>query len=613
MHLRRHYFRNINFKLIASAFTLLLSNTVLVRPVASSNKSDYLICSDFMFVFARGSGAEVNSSRDFQPFKAAVDEVFGNSNYSYSFYELGSRPEGWSGKSYPAPGIGISTFDRFTTSLGALFSAGEMNAYGDSVYDGAVEAMTFTLEMRSSCPNTKIVLAGYSQGAQVVSKTLQMIKPNWIFAALTFGDPKLYLPEGKLNLFTRTTAACRGENFSDYRAFVPDCYAYEGILGGYKPYQPSSDYSGKLKAYCQFHDVICSSYIDLDNLVAGHATYVEQGTYKRAIQDLYNMVKPQTYNRPAQDLAILFDNTSSMDYLLNQFQAEAIAAANRVLKKGGRVALYTYGDLEEVTPEQLCDFDTCTIANIGPLIRGITTAGGGDAPESLLSASYTLMRELKWNIGANKSLIVFTDADYHNPDRNGITLDDVVALSKTIDPVNFYILTTVDSADAYAELANRTGGAVSTSDLASAFSDLETAILTHDTPEIYTSTDLPPADPATVSGLRLTKTSDTSVHLDFSTDGVINFITLNDFPAGYTEATSVEITDLDLSAPITICVSSASSNGFRGEAACASTDTLTPSQDPSAPTDPTSPATPSTTPSTTPTATVPKAPNTSCP
>lgn len=575
MHLRRHYFRNVNFKLVASALALVLSNTVLVRPVTSSDKSDYLTCSDFMFVFARGSGATVNSERDFQPFKAAVDEVFGNSGYSYSFYELGSRPEGWSGKSYPAPGIGISSFDRFTTSLGALFSGGEMNAYGDSVEDGAVEAMTFTLEMRSVCPNTKIVLAGYSQGAQVVSKTLQKIKPSWIFAALTFGDPKLYLPEGKMNLLTRTTAACRGENYSDYRAFVPDCYAYEGILGGYKPYQVSSEYSGKLKAYCQFHDVICSSYIDLDRLYSGHATYAEQGTYLRGIQDVYNMIEPKTYNRPAQDVAILIDSTASMDIFTAKYQHEAITAANRVLKKGGRVALYTYADLDDTIPvQQLCDFDTCSTANIENLIRGITYQGGGDLPESLLSASYKLMRELKWDIGANKSLVVFTDADYHNPDRDGITLDQVVELSQSIDPVNFYILTDPYYASAYTELAERTGGAVYTSDVASAFTNLEAEIISRNPPEIYISTDLPAPDFATVSDLHLTQASETSVHLDFTTDGVINFISLNDYAAGFTEETSVEITDLDLSSPITICVSSASANGFRGEAACA---TLEPS------------------------------------
>ena len=295
------------------------------------------------------------------------------------------------------------------------------------------------------------------------------------------------------------------------------------------------------------------------------------------------MLVPQAYSRPAQDVAILFDNTSSMQPLLGQFQAEAIAVANRTLKKGGKVALYTYGDLEDSVPVQLCDFSTCSAANIASLIKNIEISDGGDDPESLLSASYTLMRELKWDIGANKSLVVLTDAEYHNPDRDGITLEDVVSLSQSIDPVNFYILTKPEFATTYADLANHTDGAVYTTDLASAFDDIESDILSRDTPAIYTSATLSAPDFATISNLQLTQTSSTSLHLDFITNGVINFITMNDFPAGYTEATSVEITDLDFSAPITICVSSASSNGFRGEATCASTDSFSPApsnQDP---------------------------------
>ena len=568
MKLRHHHFRNkFNFKFLAVAFTLLLSNTLCVYQAngVTDEQRSYLSCTDFMFIFARGSGAPLNSDRDFKPFKAAVDEVFGDSGYSYSFYELGSTA--WSGYSYPAPGIGISTWDRFFTSLGAILTGGEMNDYGDSVYAGTVEAKTFIWQMRGVCPNTKIVLAGFSQGAQVVSSTIQIVDPSWIYAALTFGDPKLYLPEGKMNWFTRTTAACRNENLSDYRAFVPDCYAYQGILGGFNPYQPSG-YSGKLKAYCQFHDVICSSYIDLGNLAYGHATYAQQGTYKRGVQDVFNMIEPATYVRPSQNVAILFDITGSMRPLLAQFQHEAITTAKKTLSKGGKVALYTYGDLEEVNPVQLCDFDTCTEGNVENYIRNLTVSGGGDLPESLLSASYTLMRELHWDIGANKSLVVLTDAEYHNPDRDGITLDDVVELSKSIDPVNFYILTDPAHASSYQELATRTDGGVYTSDVASAFGDLEAEILSRDPGAIYTSTDLPAPTLATIENLALTQTSATSVHLDFDTDGVMSFISLNDYIAGFTEETSLEITDLDLSEPITICVSPVSSTGYRGDAAC---------------------------------------------
>ena len=84
----------------------------------------------------------------------------------------------------------------------------------------------------ASCPGTKYVVGGYSQGAMVVSKALGSLNADRIIYAATFGDPKIYLPEGKGIL----PAACRGENLSDYRMYVPDCQAYKGLLGAYVPY-----------------------------------------------------------------------------------------------------------------------------------------------------------------------------------------------------------------------------------------------------------------------------------------------------------------------------------------------------------------------------------------
>lgn len=542
----------------------------IINASAYSSDDEYLSCTDFKFVFARGSGAEVGSERDFVPFKKAVDEVFGNSKYSYSFYELGSRPGGWNGFTYPAPGIGISTFERFETSIGALISGGEMHAYGDSVENGSIEASYYWMKLKVRCPNTKVVFAGYSQGAQVISRMLQQAEPTNMFAALTFGDPKLYLPEGSMNIFTRTTAACRGEKFSDYRAYVPDCYAYQGILGGYNPYQASDEYSGKLKAYCQWHDVICSSYIDLDNLSYGHASYDEQGTYLRGIQDVYNMIEPETYKRPAQNLAILFDTTGSMWPLLSQFKNQAISAAKKVIKLGGKVAIYTYGDLDEVTPTQLCDFETCSSDNIEDYIRGITVDGGGDTPESMLSASFSVMRELKWEIGANKSLLTLTDAPYLNPDRDDVTLDDVVKLSESIDPVNFYILTTKDVASTYEGIAERTNGGVYTNESSLALDDIEEEFLSRTPSPIYESTDLELPTISEITNLEIEQTSETSLRVDLDTDAAITIVTIGDYIAGYTEQKSVEITDLDLTKKIDICFAPVSSSGYRNEPSCVS-------------------------------------------
>ncbi len=575
MQLHRFRIKKPNLKFWAVSLTLLFSSLPVMPAaavVASPDDDPNLICTDIKVVYARGSGVEVGSERDYIPFKNAMSETFNGSGLSLSFYELGSNRDngGYGGYSYPAPGIGIKTWQRFNTSLGALFSGGAYNDYGDSVEAGASEAMTFIFKYRNKCHDSKIVLAGYSQGAQTVSRTLQKVNPAWIYAALTFGDPKLHLPEGKLNLFTLTTPACvEGKRaFSEYRTFVPDCYAYEGILGGYQPYQLDG-YSGKLFAYCQWHDVICSSYADINDLAYGHASYLEQGTYARATRDLYNKIFPDAPldSEPVQNVVFLFDVTDSMSTYLANFQASALSAAERIFDSGGKIAFYTYGDLKDTEPAQICDFSTCTLDSLKTAIKNLKLHGGDDRPESLLSASYTLMKELKWDAGANKSVLVFTDADFLNPDRDYKTLEDVVELSLDIDPVNFYILTTTASASAYDELIARTDGRLIylRESAVDPFNIAVNFLTAHD-PDTLINRGAPAE--ATISNLSFERTSPSSLRISFATDAAATVITLDDFIAGYTDQTSVEITDLDPTREINLCLSPISQSGFRSAPVC---------------------------------------------
>lgn len=577
-----------NLKILAICLTFLLSVFAFNYSAANVNaatvtRESALECTDLKFVFARGSGVEIGSSRDYAPFASAVESIFGKTNLSYSFYELGSLAGGWGGNSYPAPGIGIATWQRFTTSLGALFSGGEANDYGESVEEGADEAMTYLLQLRSHCgEKTKVILAGYSQGAQVVSRTLQKIdrSPSLVYSALTFGDPKLHLPEGKKNLFTQRTRACSEgkSSYSVYRAYVPDCYTYEGILGGYDPYQTTSAYDGKLKAYCQWRDVICSSYIDLDDLAYGHASYDEQGTFTRAVKDVYNQLASdgvfgadsETFDHPVQNVALLFDNTDSMSYLFSRYQVEATKVAKRVFESGDKVALYTYGDLEDDknTPHELCSFSTCTADNIEDFINSITLAGGGDEPESLLSSSLSVMKRLTWDAGANKSIVVLTDAPYHDPDHDKTTLEDVKKLAADLDPVNFYILTTALQAKNYDSLAGATDGKVYVSTLEDAFSLIETDITSHETPTNYAYAEPSTFTSSVVSSLSAEKTSSSSAKVSFNSSASKFILTLNDYILGFTEKTEFTLTDLDFSTAQILCVSPVSADGFRDASVC---------------------------------------------
>lgn len=416
-------------------------------------------CPEVRFVFARGSGGELGKDQNYLAWRAGIEGKLDGMGLSYEFIDL----------DYPAVGI-----DNLSVITGAFFGAGEAYEFGASVNDGVEKLITMI--NHDKCTKTKYVLGGYSQGAMVVSKALRDLDAEKIIYAATFGDPKIYLPEGKSwfavgfgsnsgKNFARTgtvPAACRNENLSDYRMYVPDCYAYEGLLGSYQPYEPMS-FQGKVGTWCNKYDVFCSSYLS----VASHVGYVADNLYEDAGRVVADKVADAlgvelAYVSP-HDTAILIDTTYSMRGMIDAYKSEALRLARETLENGGRVALYDYRDLVVgYQPHQYCGFETCTLEVVERALNTMTvdTRGNGDDPESLLSAAYTVMSEQEWQVGATKSLVVLTDATYLSPDRDLTTYSEVVRLSREIDPVNFYVVTDEATAGAYEDLTADTGGRV---------------------------------------------------------------------------------------------------------------------------------------------------------
>lgn len=508
------------------AAILMLAITVLMpRAIVQA-----VACPDVRIIFARGSGGEQYTDANYLEFKSTLESKLRATSISYDFVDL----------DYPAVGIGI---DRLDVSLGALFGSGDAYEFGKSVKTGA-KNLANTIN-GASCPNTKYAVGGYSQGAMVVSRALHSISTDRLIYAATFGDPKLYLPEGAGLM----PAACRGENLSDYRMYVPDCQAYKGLLGAYIPYEPDA-LIGKVGTWCNKRDIFCSSHMS----VTDHVSYISDNLYEDASRVIFDKIT-KTFgvaNRVTSphDTAILIDSTGSMKSMISKYKAEALRLATETFNAGGRVALYDYRDLDDpYQPVQHCDFDTCTPESFQAGLNNIGTENGGDDPESLLSASMRVMTDLRWKYGATKSLVVLTDANFLSPDRDGVTFDEVVALSKRIDPVNFYIVTTNGHADDYAALASATDGKVVTN------LD-ELSLLTDYIMERYDS--LPRVEESTPTPrptIEITSTeypSSTQAKISFTTTGTRTMVVLNDAILGTAEDTEIIITDLDRAVDNTI-------------------------------------------------------------
>lgn len=429
--------QKIKYKFLSLVAVVLVAFSFPTLPTTASG------CPDLRVVFARGSGEERWKSSSYLEFRETIESKLRTINLSYEFIDL----------DYPAVPVGTHNLG---VTIGAYFGAGESYEFGKSIQTGTKNLIS--LVNGSGCPRTKYVLGGYSQGAMVVMKALPSLKSERIIYASTFGDPKIYLPEGA----GVVPPACSGRGLSDYRMYVPDCQAYKGLLGGSDPYRPEV-FKGKVGTWCNRKDIFCSSRFSIDD----HVSYVSDDLYKDASKVIFDKIckafSIKSRIASPHDTVFMFDSTGSMTSLIGKYQEEALRLAKETLESGGRIALYDYRDLDDpYEPVEHCNFETCNLEIFTRAIDSIVLDGGGDTNESLLSASFSAMRNLKWKFGATKSMVVLTDAPFLMPDRDGITMKEVVRLSKEIDPVNFYIITEPENYDDYIELAEQTDGMVVT-------------------------------------------------------------------------------------------------------------------------------------------------------
>ena len=524
--------RNIKFKLkrwqILSAAVIIVLAGVLMKTYQPIVKATG--CPDLRVIFVRGSGGERYTSGDYLAFKEAMETKLATTELSYTIDDL----------DYPAVSIDIND-GHLGTLIGAYISGGDAYDFGESVHEGTDKLVE--LIKNDECKNTKYVLAGYSQGTMVVMNGLDEIDADRVIYVATFGDPKIYLPEGA----GAVPVACANRNLSEYRIYVPDCRAYKGILGERNPYV-TSKFSGKVGTWCNKYDILCSSHYSIKS----HTSYETDGLYEDASRYIFSKIGKEfnirnQYTSP-HDTVILIDSTDSMDDLIDKYKAEAMRLAEKTLKAGGRVALYDYRDLVEgYVPVERCNFQTCNLETFRRGFNEIVTDGGGDEPESLMSSSLRVMRQLNWNLGSTKSLVILTDAGYHSLDLDGTTFYDVQKLSKQIDPVNFYIITEDYNVENYRDLAQATGGVVvaSTDDL---------SLLTDTIMERFDS--LPRVEEEfvdenydnilpTLVVEEASETADGNAKIRFSSDGRATVLVLNGAILGTTYEKEITITGLN--------------------------------------------------------------------
>lgn len=428
-------------------------------------------CTDVDAVFARGSGQDLASDESKVFVKDMTDRI--SAPATVNIYELGTVPI--DGHQYPAVNV-ANIFNGNAIGAGGPFGAGGSHDYGKSVNEGVAEATAYITSRAATCPETVFVLAGYSQGAQVIGEVYDEtltddLRERVVFNAM-FGDPKLYLPEGR----GIWPPACSGREFSPWRRAVANCDVDNGSLQARKPYLPAG-WEHNTGLWCNSDDFVCGS-TKVATANSGHGKYWETGgpideAVIEIVERLKKVLGPQKaggldsqiymigHGTTGLDVVFLVDSTGSMGYSLSGAQIFAEQFADKIERQRGRVALVEYRDYgDEFVARTLRPLSTeYDFFQSG--LAGITASGGGDTPEAALAALMHSFNDLQWRPGATKAAVILTDAGFHNPDvATGVTTIDVAKRALEIDPVNVYTVTNSWAAPDYQELADLTSGAV---------------------------------------------------------------------------------------------------------------------------------------------------------
>lgn len=240
---------------LALAVAVLASATLAstFAPMARSNAANATVTSDgcprIVLYFSRGSGQELDLEQrgldapGVQLFDALVEQ-FGPG-------EVASIANG-----YPAVAVTRSILGS-KLRLAKLFVG---FAYRTSVREGVRSAVRNIADLVALCPHSDLVLAGYSQGAQVTRGALKHLRAaqfhKRIAAVILFGDP----------LFNPFERVMKSGGYEDNRRGI--------LLQLHQPTTPFDPaYADKVVSSCHRFDVICQGFHGLKYTGATHGTY----------------------------------------------------------------------------------------------------------------------------------------------------------------------------------------------------------------------------------------------------------------------------------------------------------------------------------------------------
>jgi hypothetical protein len=358
-------------------------------------------------------------------------------------------------------------------SIAGIIGNSRYSSYSDSVHDGKQGLSAVLHRLASDCPSSKVLLAGYSQGAHVVQDTMQSADAtlrSHVLGVATFGDPR-FNPAGRGTLGT-----------FDVRR--------HGLLGS-RP----ADSPVRAESFCISGDPVCQGFIyaSLTGLphgfsVSAHFSYIVDGWAEQAGRWMYQLIRkdiassggvvppePAPAPRPL-DLSLVVDTTGSMGGAINSVRTNLQAIRDELAAKTTdfRLALTEFKDFGDAFQSQL-DMDFTADADaFSTAVGGLSAGGGGDTPESVYSGLQTGLTVVSWRPDVAKAVVLVGDAPPHDPETGtNLTESDIVTEALRVPAPIFALNICCDpeTAEAFGRLASDTSGELLSPDNGAAVAD----------------------------------------------------------------------------------------------------------------------------------------------
>lgn len=349
---------------------------------------------------------------------------------------------------------------RNLVSAGAGVVASRGVRYHQSASEGTDRLVDELENLDRFCPkSTKVILAGYSQGAHVVGNALQRVRKavrERVLGVSLFGDP-LFNP-----------LASGAGDFDTSR---------NGLLGSRGKYP--SDVRDRVQSWCYAGDWICQGVEDFTAVLAARNTHASYGSSAAILEALriFQLIRhneagkggavpgaPSPASRPV-DVSFVVDSTGSMFSAIESVKDNLQLIRDRLAARATSLttALVDYKD----EPVEESDYQSRLVspltedaASFAQAVDGLEATGGGDYPESVFAGISTGL-SVGWRPGAAKIVLLVGDAPPKDPEPvTGLT-ERAIADSALRVPASIYTLTVGNdetTRESFSRLASLTSG-----------------------------------------------------------------------------------------------------------------------------------------------------------